>query len=893
MKPFNSLRKALGVASAALSIAVASLIPASHAQAAPAAGTVIGNQASATYTDGSGASRTTTSNLVQTTVSQVKSFTLTADGARAAAGGQTVYYPHVLTNLGNGVDTYALNAPTTGGAFAHTGLAYYADANGDGVPDNAVALTSTGPLAAGAQFRFVVAGVVPAGATLGQTGTIIVKATDTAATVAINTDTTTVSNSAVAVTKSLSVTSGPSPSAAAITVSLAYSNTGTNAATNLTIGDVLPSGMTYVAGSARWSTSGATALSDTGAGNPAGIAFDYGVTTAGKVTAVIANVAAGSSAQLTFKVNIAAGLSPTNTALGAVCTTAGCPAVTTNGATYSTSVQPATSTNNVLYTVVQSGSVVLNGSSSSSVNGTGEPLTVASAAQGAIVTFTAYAWNLGNGSDTLNISTGASNFPAGTTFQLFKADGTTPLLDTNGDGILDTGPVAAGGVFTVIVKANLPTNGATGNNGGAGFTATVTATSVFSPANSDTAIVKLNAIGANTVDLTADFAAATATAANGLGATGVTVVSTNTVTPLQGSTSTSIFKVFVNNTGSAVDSYDLSLQAALPSGYSLSFRADGGSNNCSTLGAAITNTGSVAGASNKLVCAVVTVPSIVSGAAPGNVDFVVQAQSASTAASNDIVGLRVAVQTVHAVTLSPNGMQQTYAASAVTYVHVITNIGNVAETVTFAAGYLTDSQQAAGWTSNAYIDTNGNGVLDIGTDQLVASGTTTALAIGASKTVFVRVFAPGSVTTASPADVATLTASYFTTTVSATDTTGITDGLLLLKEQVLTGCAAVPAPAGYSSAAIAAGPGTAPGQCVSYRITATNTTSATITSVQMSDTVPANTALNTGCGAPTGSAGVTMGGTATNGNAGTITAAAASLAPTASISATFCVRINP
>ena len=238
-------------------------------------------------------------------------------------------------------------------------------------------------------------------------------------------------------------------------------------------------------------------------------------------------------------------------------------------------------------------------------------------------------------------------------------------------------------------------------------------------------------------------------------------------------------------------------------------------------------------------------------------------------------------------------MQQTYAASAVTYVHVITNIGNVAETVTFAAGYLTDSQQAAGWTSNAYIDTNGNGVLDIGTDQLVASGTTTALAIGASKTVFVRVFAPGSVTTASPADVATLTASYFTTTVSATDTTGITDGLLLLKEQVLTGCAAVPAPAGYSSAAIAAGPGTAPGQCVSYRITATNTTSATITSVQMSDTVPANTALNTGCGAPTGSAGVTMGGTATNGNAGTITAAAASLAPTASISATFCVRINP
>lgn len=892
MKLLISLRKALRVASAALAIAAAGLVPVSQAQAAPAAGTVIGNQASATYTDGSGASRTTTSNLVQTTVSQVKSFSLTANGARTAAAGQTVYYPHVITNLGNGVDSYALNALTTGGSFTHTGLAYYADANGDGVPDNAVALTSTGPLAAGAQFRFVVAAVVPAGAALAATGTVIASVTDTAATNATNTDTTTVSNSAVTVTKSMSVTSGPSPSAAAITVNLAYTNSGTNAASNLAIGDVLPAGMTYVPGSARWSSSGATVLQDSGVGNPAGITFDYNVTSPLKLTAVIATVAAGTSAQLTFQLNIAPGLSPTNTALGTSCVTAGCPALTTNVATFATSVQAVTNTNNVLYTVVQSGSVVLNGSNASNVNGTGEPLVVASASQGAVVTFTAYAWNLGNGSDTLNIATSGSNFPAGTTFQLFKADGTTPLLDTNGDGVPDTGPMAAAASFAVIIKANLPTNGATGNNGGLGFTATVTATSVFSPANSDTAIIKLSAIGANTVDVTADLAIPAAAAANGLGSTGATVVSTNVVTPSQGSTSTSIFKVFVNNTGTAVDSYDLSLTTALPAGWSLSFRADGGANNCSTLGAAITNTGSVAGGTNKLVCAVVTVPSIVSGAPPGNIDMVVKAQSASTAASSDTVGLRVTVQTVHAVTLSPNGMQQTYAASAVTYVHVITNIGNVAETITFAAGFLTDSQQAAGWTSNAYIDSNSNGVLDIGVDTLIATGTTLALNPAQSKTLFVRVFAPGSVTTASPADVTTLVASYSALTVSATDTTGITDGLLLLKEQVLTGCATTPA-SGWSSAAIAASAGTAPGQCVSYRITATNTTSASISSVQISDTVPANTVLNTGCGAPTGSAGVTMGGTAVNGGTGSLTAAIASVAPTASITATFCVRINP
>ena len=86
--------------------------------AAPAAGTVIGNQATATYTDAGGTPRTATSNLVQTTVSQVKSFTLTANGARTAAAGQTVYYPHTITNTGNGTDTYTLNAPpATGGLF--------------------------------------------------------------------------------------------------------------------------------------------------------------------------------------------------------------------------------------------------------------------------------------------------------------------------------------------------------------------------------------------------------------------------------------------------------------------------------------------------------------------------------------------------------------------------------------------------------------------------------------------------------------------------------------------------------------------------------------------------------------------------------------------------------
>src|SRR5262245_3740741 len=77
-----------------------------RAYAAPPAGTSIGNQASATYLDASSTSRTVTSNLVTTIVQQVASFTLTANGnVTAAPGGQAVF-PHILTNTGNGGDTF-------------------------------------------------------------------------------------------------------------------------------------------------------------------------------------------------------------------------------------------------------------------------------------------------------------------------------------------------------------------------------------------------------------------------------------------------------------------------------------------------------------------------------------------------------------------------------------------------------------------------------------------------------------------------------------------------------------------------------------------------------------------------------------------------------------------
>ncbi|MBX3673918.1 MAG: DUF11 domain-containing protein [Burkholderiales bacterium] len=874
------------------------------AHAAPAAGAVIGNQATATYTDAGGTPRTATSNLVQTTVSQVKTYTLTADGARTASAGQTVYYPHTITNTGNGTDTYALNAPTTGGAVTHTGLVYYIDADGNGVPDNFTPITTSGPIAAAGIFRFVVAGTVPGTAVNGTTGTITVSVSDTNAPVVTltNLDTTTVANAAVNVNKALSITSGPSPNAGPITVTLSYTNSGSAPATNLELRDVIPAGMTYLGGTGRWSVTGATVLTDLGAADDqGGIVYDFGVTVAGRVTATIATVPAGFSGTLTFQVSINAGVAP-----GFINNTA---AYLTGG----TSPQPLTNTNTASYQVVQTAQVVANGSTTVSTNGTGEPVTVAAAAAGSTINFTNVIWNLGNAADSFVISlAGQGTWPVGSTFTLLQSDGVTSLIANTTPAI----PVYSGGCaagfetdaanqrcgYRVILRVQLPV-GATGGP----YSVTKTATSTFDNTKTDTVVDTLTAVTANSVDVTnntarADSApAGTAVIGNqattGFGTTGTTVITTNAVTPSTTSTTVSRFLLFVNNTGAINDSFNLSV-AGTPAGWSVVFRADGGAGNCSTVGASLTTTGTINAGANRLICAEVTVPATTTGqAAPGNYDLDFTATSALNGAVSDVKRDRVTVNAVHSVTLTPNNTQQTFPGGSVTYTHVLTNLGNVSETITFPGAFLTDSRSAQGWTSVAYRDGNGNGTFDPGVDDvpanLVSNATTFPLAVNASSAIFVRVFAPGSAVGADPANVTTITATYNggANTAAATDSTTVTDGLVLLKEQVAVACAAPGPHAGYSTAPIPSGPATAPGQCIAYRITATNSTAAGITLVVVNDNIPANTRQRDSCGAPATTVGAVS--SPGDGLTGTISANVGPLTPSQSAVVTFCVRIDP
>ena len=863
------------------------------AAAAPAAGTVIGNQATATYNDAGGTPRTATSNQVQTTVSQVKAFSLTASGTRTAAPGQTVYYPHTITNQGNGTDTYALVAPTSGtfaGASAgHGSLAYYIDANGDGLPDNATAITTTGPVTAGAVFRFVVAGTVPAAAANGDSASITVSATDTNTPTAnsqSNTDTTTVAASVIGVNKSLSAISGPA--GVTITVTLSYNNTGTAAATNLTITDPLPAGMNYVAGSGTWNT---VAVTDaTGAGDPAGI--DYSVT-GSTVTAIVSNVPAGFSGNVKFNVQI-----PTGRAPGFI----------NNVASYTTTTQTSQSTNTASYQVLQTAAVIANGSQTSAVQGASEPITVASASPGSTITFNNVIWNKGNAADsfviTMNTATAAA-WPAGTTFTLYQTDGVTSLIGNTTPSIpVTSGACPAGFVtdssappngpycgYVVVLKVQLPA-GATAT--ASAMEVTKTATSTFDNTKTDTVIDRLSAISANTVDITNN--AASGGSALGVGPGTATALVTNTVTPSPtGAVAVAPFRVYVSNTGAVNDNFNLAA-SNVPAGWSVTFYNDGGAANCSTLGASTTTTGNLNAGTNKLVCAVVTVPSAVSGQAnPGTSSITFTTTSSTNGAVTDYLVDAVTVLAVHNVTLTPPGTQQTFPGGTVTYTHVVTNNGNVSETLSWNA--ITDSRSAQGWTSVGYVDANGNGSFDPGTDdvaaQLIPGGSNASftLASGATRTIFVRVFASSSATGADPANLTTITVLYNAgaSNASVTDSTSVTDGLVLTKTQGTVNCVGGAQVLAQTTGSL---PAQLPGTCLKYQITGQNTTAANITAVFINDNVPGNTAVLTTACATTTTVGTIVTPTP-SGFTGTVSANVGTLTPGQSAVLTFCVQIAP
>ena len=866
--------QSMWIAFAAIAVFFLLFAGAGHA-ASPLAGTSIGNQASATYVDGSNVTRSVSSNVVSTIVQQVAALTITQDLAKTAAAGTQVSYPVTLTNTGNGPDTFGLTQTNTG-AFVFNSVSFYADANGDGVADNTTAITSTGNLTPGAVFRFVAIGNVPTSAVSGNGNSLVITANSgfAPAVSAFVTDTTTITaNAVINVSKTMSAVSGPSPSTAAHTVTLSYNNTGNIAASTVTLTDALPAGMTYVPNSGRWSVTGTTVLSDATLDlNGTAPTIDYSVT-GNTVKGVISSVAAGQAGTLTFQVNINANLAAAplnNTATFAY---------NDGTATAGTTNFGPVNTNTFVFQVNQTASVTAVGS------------TVTSAAQGSTVTFSNVFTNTGNGTDSFDVAIATSSFPAGSSFALYKADGVTPLVDTNGNGIPDTGPVtgvltASANTYTVVLKVTLPAGYTAGS-----FNVSKTATSKFDPTKIATATDTLSGIVANTVDLTNSVNANT-TSNTGLGVgsfatTGGGTVVTNATNP---GTTTRFTLNVVNGSGSTGDTFNLAASTVsdfsslnLPAGWTVVFRDSAGS--------VITNTGIVAQGATAIVFADVTVPAG-QPAIPAGLPITFRALSPSTGSADRITD-SVIVNTIRSVTVTPTNVGQVTPGGSVIYTHTITNAGNVDENIdatrTIALSLM---ETQAGFTSVVYLDANNNNIIDATDPVINTPANLGSIAAGASKQLLVKVTASSGVgigvlntTTLTAATVGVINGAAAPVTVSTTDATTVISGnIVLLKEQALDAtCDGVPDTA-YSVATITTG--AVPNACIRYKVTATNNGSANVDSLVLSDATPASTTYHALVPAATtvGSVAVTT---------GTVTATIGTLTPSASVVLTFGVKINP
>jgi uncharacterized repeat protein (TIGR01451 family) len=798
--------------------------------APPPAGASISNQASATYSDGSGVSRIVSSNLVVTSVTQVYSLMLESNGAQTATPGSVVYYPHTLTNTGNGSDAFRLTTAQTS-TPALTTLEIYAD-NGSGAPTGAAILpTQNITVTAGATFKFIVRATVPASAVAGNTNTITVTATSQGpgAAAQSNTDVTTVTgNAVVQLTKAVSVASGPAGTAN-IQYTLTYTNNGNSTAAPVKISDTLPAGMSMNPNSALWSGTGATALVEGTAATSGTQSLTYSYDTSSRAfVATINQVAPGQSGQVRFTVTVAAGTAPgpLNNFATVEFGTGGTPASATN------------TSNTVVFTVTQAANVSF----------TGAAFAPSPAAAGTAVTATNVLTNTGNGTDTFNITVANVNFPPGTLFQLYKSDGTTPLVDTNGDNIVDTGPVAGnGGTYNVVLRATLPPNALAGTN----LTVTKTATSVLSGGVSAVATDTLAEIVPASVDLTNDAPAGPGVPGDGSGgSTGGTVQSSKAVNP----GTTAVFTLVANNTGQAPDSYNFGVGTdvagtALPTGWTVEFRAAVGGS-CGTMGATVTSTGTIGVAvanRNATFCAVVSVPA---GYPAGTQSLFFRLRSPNSGAA-DVVHDQVVVNAVRSITLTPNGTGQTYPGGSYMYVHTLTNNGNVDEGGAFSTLTL-DVPVSAGWSSTLYVDVNGNGTFDAG-DSTVTGPLTAVLAKGSSLSLLHRVIAPSG---AAPASVYTATITVTTANGSytipapapavATDSTTVIAGnLTLVKEQALdANCDGTPEFVAPITSWTQGNLSAKPDECVLYRVTVTNVGAADATNVVVSDTTPTFTTIS-------------------------------------------------
>jgi len=808
--------------------------------AAPEAGSVIGNQAVATYTNAAGDTITVTSNTVETVVQQVAGVTLTSDNTETIAPGGKAFLPHIITNDGNGPDAFALTAvETNSGTLDTSQLVFYPDANMDGVADSATPLTETPTLAPGEQFGIVIEASVASTATGSDTITVTAASTLDGTVLSTNTDTLTISNDAIVeLVKSMTAdpASGGNPNIIdagdTVTITLTYSSTGLAAANNYSVQDVLDGRLTYVPGSARWSDSatplddnnGSTVV-DTTNGSGETIAWDYD--DAQNVNFLISSVGSGRSGEVTFRAVIA------DTANAGIITNVATQDV--DGVAFPPSNTASVTVDNQYAVAVADTAINSNGTANPAI----ASATDDDAANNDVVTESGDVYqggtirqefvltNLSNSPDSLTLDVTNGDFPAGTTFRFVGADGITPVVGS-------VGPLGIGDSAKVTLIATLPTDVAP--TATTNYTAVITTTSDNSGVSDVSTAEFTGAVLAASVDLeNAVVGSEGDGAAPTNGGNPWVTQSTDPGAPV-------VFEMLVENNGPTSDSFNLSLDQALPAGWTVEFQLPDGS--------IVSNTGTIPAGASQAIRAVITPAD---GALPGDT-LVDVAVVSSVSGQGDRIVNQVTVNEIYDVKIIEDQSAQASPGGIVDILHTISNEGNVAITeASITQSGLTNFSGAIFW------DQNGNGVIDPSEpvidnfDDLTdgVSPGVNGLAPGDSISLIYRVQTP-STATQGVSEVGTITINNTLNGVGTDiDQTNnaVEDRVVIISGDVTL------SKYQYIDAGCDGTVGTftktrldvEPGQCIRYMVEAENTGASAADNVIITDAAPAYTAI-TDCG---------------------------------------------
>jgi len=516
MHPVKSSSKWLQTAIAFCMIAL--FTAAGTAWALTPAGTIIGNSATANYYDEDNNPYTTTSNLVQTTVQEVCGITVTPTGASSysATPGKMLYIPVTVTNGGNGENTF--NLTETDGSGKDYGKTFYRDSNQNGIVDPGESSIVSITLNMGETVHVVIAVDVDASASSGDSDQFQFTATGTApAGCSADTGNMTIDVIEDALIQASKQVDKPvAVPTDTLTYTITFKNVGTKSAkanstavsidgTNydgILVSDSIPESTTLVTGASgvpnsnpngyvAWSTDSGTTWTATepGAlGTVTNVGFFMPDTTPANGTQEDV-LDADQQGTLNFQVTINDPFTDTDGTVDNQADISYADSGDNNKTTTTNETNtlvPASATADVAIGARDTSSP-LNGEEDGTYT---DDNTVASAPAGVWVEFTHTAENRDtNHSDIINLS--AENKPAGWIVEFYNADGTSKLIDNDGDGNPDLGTLAANDGATTdndtrnfTIKVFVPAN-ASGNNGGAGWDVDILATSVNNPSEVD------------------------------------------------------------------------------------------------------------------------------------------------------------------------------------------------------------------------------------------------------------------------------------------------------------------------------------------------------------------------------------------------------------------------